>query len=168
MPSRSTSSIKSAMRRVFLRMDNNLLAPVPGFELVEVVVQNFRRGHDDAERGAEFVRDHRDEVALELAEFFFAREGFEQFRLGLFALEMSLTAAWMICLPPHWTRVRMTSTGMSSPVLRRATHSNRTCPRVRHSWMYFCASVGGVVCPLGCVGRRGGAGMQADQLAGES
>ena len=50
------------------------------------IPEQFRRRLDDAERRAEFMRDHRNKIALELAEFLFPFERFEQFLLGPFAL----------------------------------------------------------------------------------
>ncbi len=63
-----------------------LFATIFGVELIEVIVENFCRRHDYAEWRAEFVRHHRNEPALELAEFFLAGESFQQLRFGGFAL----------------------------------------------------------------------------------
>ena len=66
-------SVRHAPR--VLANGQQLFAAIFGFELFEIVFKNLRRRHDNAQR-AKLVRDHRNEIALELAEFFFAREGF--------------------------------------------------------------------------------------------
>ncbi len=51
----------------------------------EVCIEDFRRTRDDAERRAEFVRDHRYEPAFQFAQLFFLRERPLDFRFGAFA-----------------------------------------------------------------------------------
>ncbi len=56
------------------------------FELVEVVLEDFRGGLDDAQRRAELVRHHGNEIAPQLPQLLFSGKRPEQFGLGLLAL----------------------------------------------------------------------------------
>src|SRR6185312_666095 len=50
------------------------------------IAEQFRRRSDDAERSAKLMRDHRNEITLELAEFLFPFESDAQLFLGSFSL----------------------------------------------------------------------------------
>ncbi len=50
------------------------------------IAKQFRRRLDDAQRRAEFVRNHGNKIAFELAEFHFARQRPVQFRFRLLPL----------------------------------------------------------------------------------
>src|SRR5512132_1528965 len=56
------------------------------FELFQIVLQDFRGRHDDAEGRAKLMRDHRHEVGLELPEFLLPRERFQQLSFRILSL----------------------------------------------------------------------------------
>src|SRR5262249_59852972 len=57
-----------------------------GLHLGKEIAKQFSRGLDDAQWSAEFMGNHGNEIALELAEFFFAFKSLEQLLLRAFSL----------------------------------------------------------------------------------